>query len=267
MIYIIDYENVAINGFKGHETLSSDDEVIVFLSPAHKKLDTAMLTNSRAAFRFIGIEPNGHKNYMDFQIVAMCAQFVSKHEKVAIVSNDCGYEAVRDFFHSCKLLNETADVKLVSNLLCDPVEKPIPKKKSERKQLWSTAAEAMRVMNNVDPSDVQTAAATSNIPLNDGESEDTTSSSQKDINKQILLDLSASSGTLGSVSDVIERLPISDEHKTALHNIVREINGKKKGKKVKSKDFIKKLHFLPIASRATCIDALLPYLDLKKKGD
>lgn len=262
MIYIIDYENVAINGFKGHETLSSDDEVIVFLSPAHKKLDTAMLTNSRAAFRFIGIEPNGHKNYMDFQIVAMCAQFVSKHEKVAIVSNDCGYEAVRDFFRSCKLLDETADVKLVSNLLCDPVEKPIPKKKSERKQLWSAATEAIRTVNNVDPSDVQTTTVS-----NDETSEDAAPSSQKDINKQILLDLSASSSTLGSVSDVIERLPIIDEHKTALRNIVREINGKKKGKKVKSKDFIKKLHFLPIGSRATCIDALLPYLDLKKKGD
>lgn len=235
MTYIIDYENVSQSGFVGHETLSADDEVIVFFSPCHKKVETTLLINSPASFRFIGIQPNGHKNYMDFQIAALCASLVCNNKTVAIVSNDKGYAAVKDFFQNNILWPQGYDVALFSNLKKDPVTTPAAKTTPFVTKAATPATPADKTTTDIVPKETE---ATADDP------------SDKMTTK---------------IKNAIADIDLSDEQRRMLLIYANHIARTDKKNKPTEHEFEKGLGFIKKKHRKECLKVLIPLLLKSKK--
>ena len=249
MIYIVDYENVGVNGLVGQNTLSFEDEVIVFLNPSHKKIETSYIINSKASFRFIGIIPNKHKNYMDFQIVALCSKLLNDGRKVAIISNDGGYSAVQDFFRDCVYIEKKTDVKLYSNLQGDPVEIPKIKKvttKTSKKTKKTSEVKKSDSKLTINSIDINKEVTVAEVEAEDSSSNDT------------ILDDFNSNELKPSLVETLKNLPLTDVQRDSLHKAIN-LQNTKKGK-VSEKKFIKKLNFLPSSLRDMVIPVILPYV-------
>lgn len=236
MIYIIDFENVGPSGFDGHKSLSRDDEVVVFLSPVHTKLDTALLQNSRASFRFIGITPNGHKNYMDFQIVSLCALMIEQHKNITIVSNDMGYSAVQDFFRENVLLDTPSDIKLASNLFGEPVVAPIPKSPPKQTALPKP------------------------VPAPKKKKKKSKTVSGLNINDITPVTVGSKQETL---QDVLIRLPCTEVQRKTVEKLVMKTMTNAKKNRPTRKKFKQSFTFLQPDIREICFNAVLPFANLK----
>lgn len=124
MYFVIDYENVQNTGMRGTEYLLPTDHVIVFYSNAVPNMEAQYLTgikDSGCEFEVCKLI-KAHKNALDFYIATKVgAIFGAGYSgKIAIVSRDEGFQAVRDYWSSCAvpphriLLSENIERGIIS---------------------------------------------------------------------------------------------------------------------------------------------------------
>lgn len=113
--YLIDYENVHKTGFNGLINLNSADNVIIFYSGNADKITFNLhqqIIDSKADITYFEVKAGG-KNALDFQLSTYLGYLIgnSKKAKYYIVSNDKGFEYVRDFWkkNGCK-------IEIISNI-------------------------------------------------------------------------------------------------------------------------------------------------------
>lgn len=119
MIFLIDYENVHANAFRGlmdnDTSFIADDKFYIFISGKDDKELNNLCSNVRKSlpacipsYNVFMIKYNRNKstcgsavkNYNDFKIVTACIEFIKQNEQIAIISKDRGYKAVLDFYQS-----------------------------------------------------------------------------------------------------------------------------------------------------------------------
>ena len=107
-LFFIDTENVGWQGLKGSESLSSSDEIYLFVtntfngSKAFSLEIMRILSNSHAKFSFINIGvTNTLKNYLDFQLCTFLGSLMERYQdaQTIIISKDKGYQSVVDYWH------------------------------------------------------------------------------------------------------------------------------------------------------------------------
>lgn len=103
MIFLIDYENTGYKGLEGIEYLNENDSLHIFYnttnsnSISRKYLDK--IKSSHVKVSLFSLKAKG-KNALDFYIASYVGYLIgqaSEKEIYAIVSNDNGFNAVRDF--------------------------------------------------------------------------------------------------------------------------------------------------------------------------
>lgn len=100
-IYLVDYENVNADGFRGVEKLGKDDSVYVFYTTnagslsfeIHKKL-----VESKAEIKYFSVSAG--KNALDFQLTMFAGYLLGKgtSQNIYIISNDKGFDADTSFY-------------------------------------------------------------------------------------------------------------------------------------------------------------------------
>lgn len=111
---LVDYENVnGTNGLKGADALSPEDTLMIFYSNCCGKIRYDYMQDikeSGCEFHIVKLKGAG-KNALDFYIAAECGVISERGERrIAIISNDKGFQAVIDFF--C-VNRDTARVQIV----------------------------------------------------------------------------------------------------------------------------------------------------------
>lgn len=114
-IYLIDYENVNMDGLNGIQDLSEADQVYIFYSDNANKLTFGLhqqIVESPAWIRYVNAE-TGAKNALDFQLATYLGYLVSQSsaERFCLVSKDSGFQAVVKFWQKKKV-----DIQLASDL-------------------------------------------------------------------------------------------------------------------------------------------------------
>lgn len=102
MYFLVDYENVRNLGMRGTEFLLSSDCVILFYSDAAPAIEQRHLNNIQLAG--CGFETckllKKRKNGLDFYIASKAGALFGAEQcrNLVIVSNDSGFQAVRDYW-------------------------------------------------------------------------------------------------------------------------------------------------------------------------
>ena len=109
MYFLVDFENVRSGGLRGVDYLDKSDYITIFFSEAAHSCEGRYLEEieeSGCHFDTCKLQNTG-KNGLDFYIASRVGEFYgSGHkERIAIISKDQGYKAVRDYW----------DVRLPSN--------------------------------------------------------------------------------------------------------------------------------------------------------
>lgn len=113
--YLVDYENVKVDGLRGIAGLSEQDEVCIFYS---KNADTLTfdlarkLQETRATVTYQKVEV-GTKNALDFQLSSYLGYLICKREKQRdghfyVVTKDNGFNALLSYWQQRKM-----DVQIV----------------------------------------------------------------------------------------------------------------------------------------------------------
>ena len=101
-VYLIDFENVSSAGISGVQLLTKEDKVYIFytLNAASMSFATHLNLLSSAAEVVYYCVTNGSKNALDFQLASFLGYLISegKHKDFYIISNDKGYDHVKDFW-------------------------------------------------------------------------------------------------------------------------------------------------------------------------
>lgn len=99
--YLIDYENVNIDGLEGCGTLGKSDHIIIFFTQNAKRIDMSEIANHGEADIEMYEVPAG-KQSADIHISSYLGYLVGKHEvnkcSVVIVSKDTDYDNVIKFW-------------------------------------------------------------------------------------------------------------------------------------------------------------------------
>lgn len=108
MIFLIDFENVKVRGMQGYQYLQPEDHVILFFSDNAKNLPNQVLftiKNSGCKFDIIKLKRIG-KNGLDFYIASELGRIVTTNckENIVIISNDKGFNAVKDFWNTRNII-------------------------------------------------------------------------------------------------------------------------------------------------------------------
>lgn len=101
MNYLIDYENVNVEGLNGIELLDLDDKVDIFYSDKSDRIEIGMFDTLMKAPCGITMTKSEKTapNYMDVQIICTAALMLAGEcDSVAIISKDKGYISAKDFF-------------------------------------------------------------------------------------------------------------------------------------------------------------------------
>jgi len=117
-IFLIDYENVNVEGFNGLSNCTENDQIKVFYTKGAETLTFGLhrrLSESKSKIDYFKVE-NGSKNALDFQLSSYLGYLISNNpnDKYYIVSKDKGYETLTAFWQKYKNLN--SQVTLVSDL-------------------------------------------------------------------------------------------------------------------------------------------------------
>lgn len=109
MYFLVDFENVRSGGLRGVDYLDKSDYITIFFSEAAHSCERRYLEEieeSGCHFDICKLQNTG-KNGLDFYIASRVGEFygAGHKERVAIISKDQGYKAVRDYW----------DVRLPSN--------------------------------------------------------------------------------------------------------------------------------------------------------
>lgn len=134
MIYLVDYENVNLNGMVGIENLEEKDHVIVFLGNNTGAIPFEWhirILDSKAQVKYIKCG-KVCKNYLDFQLATFCGYIMAglEHEKVYVVSKDKGFDSVVDFWTENKEDVEICRIEAIDESLGIP--RPMNKNKNQR---------------------------------------------------------------------------------------------------------------------------------------
>ena len=109
MYFLVDFENVRSGGLRGVDYLEESDYLTIFFSNAAHSCENRYLEDiERSGCHFDTCKlKNTGKNGLDFYIASRVGEFygTGHKERVAIISKDQGYKAVRDYW----------DVRLPSN--------------------------------------------------------------------------------------------------------------------------------------------------------
>lgn len=110
-VYLVDFENVHSEGFKGAEMLSENDECYIFYSANANALSFELhqkICECKAKFYYKMVDTSG-KNALDFQLVTFLGYLVAKRpdEHFYIVTGDKMFSCATDYW--CKE-NTCADV-------------------------------------------------------------------------------------------------------------------------------------------------------------
>ncbi|MBQ6205828.1 MAG: hypothetical protein IJK52_01975 [Oscillospiraceae bacterium] len=100
--FLIDYENVRVSGFRGIDSLSRKDRVIVFYSEKAETLTFGLhrrLNESKAKISYQKVR-TGSKNALDLQLCAYLGYLICQDASAAyyIVSEDQDYAVVSDYW-------------------------------------------------------------------------------------------------------------------------------------------------------------------------
>ena len=117
-IFLIDYENVNVEGFNGLSNCTENDYIKIFYTKGAETLTFGLhrrLSESKSKIDYYKVE-NGSKNALDFQLSSYLGYLISSNpnEKYYIVSKDKGYEILTNFWQKYKNLN--CQISLVSDL-------------------------------------------------------------------------------------------------------------------------------------------------------
>lgn len=117
-IFLIDYENVNVEGFNGLSSCTENDYIKIFYTKGAETLTFGLhrrLSESKSKIEYYKVE-NGSKNALDFQLSSYLGYLISSNpnEKYYIVSKDKGYEILTNFWQKYKNLN--CQISLVSDL-------------------------------------------------------------------------------------------------------------------------------------------------------
>ena len=105
--FMIDFENTRNRGLQGAEYLQPDDSVTIFYSQVCMKIEWkwfCQLKESGCNFRICKLQKAG-KNALDFYIASHIGEMYGQgyNGMTAIVSNDAGFRAVREYWKNCFL--------------------------------------------------------------------------------------------------------------------------------------------------------------------
>ena len=134
--FLIDYENVNTNGFRGITSLSEKDRVIVFYSEKAETMTFGLhrrLNESKAEISFQKV-PIGSKNTLDFQLCTYLGYLIGQNEQPGdmyyIVSCDQSFALVSGYWARRKVsVTLLPDISAASA----PPESPAPTDEPTRK--------------------------------------------------------------------------------------------------------------------------------------
>lgn len=134
-IFLIDYENVHVEGFNGLMNCTENDSIKIFYTKGADTLTFGLhrrLSETKAKIEYLKVE-NGSKNALDFQLSSYLGFLIANHsdEKYYIVSKDKGYEILTQFWLKYKSFN--TQIALVSDLTLK-VEKEIQEQLNQKVQ-------------------------------------------------------------------------------------------------------------------------------------
>lgn len=102
MYFLVDFENVRSDGLRGADYLEDSDYVTIFFSNAAHSCENRYLEDiERSGCHFDTCKlKNTGKNGLDFYIATRVGEFygIGHKDRVAIISKDQGYKAVRDYW-------------------------------------------------------------------------------------------------------------------------------------------------------------------------
>ena len=103
--FMIDFENTRNRGLQGAEYLQPDDSVTIFYSQVCMKIERRrfqQVKESGCNFRLCKLKKTG-KNALDFYIASRIGEIYGQGYTgmTAIVSNDTGFQAVKEYWKSC----------------------------------------------------------------------------------------------------------------------------------------------------------------------
>ena len=102
MYFLVDFENVKSNGLRGVEYLEKEDYLTIFFSQFAHSCENRYLEaieQSGCTFDTCKLINTG-KNALDFYIATRVGEFYGNghQDRVAIISKDQGFNAVRDYW-------------------------------------------------------------------------------------------------------------------------------------------------------------------------
>ena len=108
--FLVDFENVKSAGLVGLEQLSAADEVVVLYSANSNTISFEMhqkILQSPACVDYYQIRRGG-KNSLDFQLSSLLGYLLGTgaYSHLYVVSNDAGFDVLRDFWTSDFVPNE-----------------------------------------------------------------------------------------------------------------------------------------------------------------
>lgn len=103
--FMIDFENTGNSGLQGASYLNREDSITIFYSKANYSVERRKIqeiTESDCRLDICKLKKEG-KNALDFYIASRIGELYGSgyHGMVIIVSNDKGFEAVRDYWKNC----------------------------------------------------------------------------------------------------------------------------------------------------------------------
>lgn len=141
--YLIDYENVHVNGLVGLEERTKEDMIIIFYSSNSDSLNFLLhqkLIQSQAKIEYIKIEGKS-KNSLDFHLVSYMGYLLAQNpqEEFVIISKDNGYQGVVEFWKKKKMSISTAyNLSLESKkVILKKLHEAIPQYKEEAAKILS----------------------------------------------------------------------------------------------------------------------------------
>lgn len=128
MVYLVDFENVNSAGLTGIQKLSKEDKVYIFYTVNSASLSFAAHLNllscpAEVIYYYVA---SGAKNALDFQLASFLGYLISKggDKNFCIISNDRGYEHVKNFWEKSGLASGISVSGAPSISRAFPAEKP-----------------------------------------------------------------------------------------------------------------------------------------------
>ncbi len=128
MVYLVDFENVNSAGLSGIQKLTKEDKVYIFYTVNAASLSFTAHLNllscpAEVIYYYVA---SGTKNALDFQLASFLGYLISKGEEknFCIISNDRGYEHVKNFWEKNGLASGISVSGAPSVNRALPLEKP-----------------------------------------------------------------------------------------------------------------------------------------------